>query len=242
MNKAMAVTIVISVGLMTGTVDAGIFDDPRNLKVLPEDIEGANLRTIMIGFTEATGLRCSGCHVGEEGQPLSEFDFASDEKERKRTARAMLRMVRSINVDHLSELDVDVRVGCLTCHRGVSSPQLTRDLLTEVARTSGFDEMRDKYIALRADYYGTHSHDFSEQMLLNVANRLFSLDQGMALQVVELNLEHFPEAFESNFVMGQLLRAMNETERARDYYQRALEIRRDPRAVNALAKIGEASR
>ena len=52
-----------------------------NLQVLPEDIGTRELIGYMRGFSLGTGYRCSGCHVGEEGQPFSEYDFASDEKE-----------------------------------------------------------------------------------------------------------------------------------------------------------------
>jgi len=213
---------------------AGIFDDPVNLQVLPEDISADQLRATMIGFTKATGLRCSGCHVGEEGRPLAEFDFASDEKARKKTTRAMLRMVQSINADHLAGLDLDSRVTCVTCHRGVSSPKLTRDLLAEIAEQSGFEAMQTRYRKLRAEYFGTHSHDFSEQMLLGVATSLSGENLALAQQVVELNLEFFPQSFKSNFMMGRLLQASAQADRARNYYERALEIHRDPRVLEAL--------
>ena len=34
---------------------------------------------VMPGFTRALGVRCSYCHVGEEGESLSTYDFASDD-------------------------------------------------------------------------------------------------------------------------------------------------------------------
>lgn len=42
----------------------------------------------MRGFTRALGLRCSHCHVGEEGAPLATYDFAADEKPLKARAEA----------------------------------------------------------------------------------------------------------------------------------------------------------
>ena len=51
----------------------------------------------MRNFTSALGVRCQFCHVGQEGQPLAPFDFASDQKRNKLVARQMLRMVAEIN-------------------------------------------------------------------------------------------------------------------------------------------------
>src|SRR5690349_11296304 len=64
----------------------------KNLKVLPADISGGQLLANMKFFAQSLGVRCTYCHVGEEGKPLSTFDFASDSKEHKNTARAMMQM------------------------------------------------------------------------------------------------------------------------------------------------------
>ncbi|MEZ4698544.1 MAG: c-type cytochrome [Rhodothermales bacterium] len=79
-------------------------DNPKNLTVLPDTITGQQLGQIMRGFTRALGVRCEHCHVGEPGQSLAEFDFASDDKEAKETARVMIKMVQAINGDYLSQL------------------------------------------------------------------------------------------------------------------------------------------
>src|SRR4051794_28316130 len=55
----------------------------KNLKVFPKDISRADLIANMKFFAQSLGVRCTFCHVGEEGQPLSTFDFASDAKEKK---------------------------------------------------------------------------------------------------------------------------------------------------------------
>ena len=68
-----------------------------NLQVLPSDVSRGQLMSVMRGFTGALGVRCSTCHIGEEGQPLSTYDFASDDKAAKLKAREMMRMVRTIN-------------------------------------------------------------------------------------------------------------------------------------------------
>lgn len=109
--------------LLSSAALAQIYDNPRNLQVLPADIGADELRDTMKSFFFGTGLRCSSCHVGEEGQPLTSYDFASDEVELKLTARQMLRMVNAINTEHLAPLGPErAEVGCATCHRGERLP------------------------------------------------------------------------------------------------------------------------
>lgn len=48
-------------------------EKPENLQVFSKDWPGSRLRAPMRGFTRALGVRCSYCHVGEEGQPLSAY-------------------------------------------------------------------------------------------------------------------------------------------------------------------------
>jgi cytochrome c len=109
--------------LLCGAAVAQIYDHPRNLQVLPADIGADELRDTMKSFFFGTGLRCSSCHVGEEGQPLTTYDFASDEVELKQTARQMLRMVNAINTEHLAALGPErAEVSCATCHRGERLP------------------------------------------------------------------------------------------------------------------------
>ena len=55
---------------------------------------------------------------------------SEDDKPAKRTARTMLRMVRTINDDHLEDVGEarpagEMKVTCYTCHRGETRP-LTR--------------------------------------------------------------------------------------------------------------------
>ena len=100
-------------------------EKPKNLQVLPKEFTGARLRPIMTGFTRALGVRCTYCHVGEEGMPLERFDFASDEKRTKLVARQMMRMVQEINrrLDTIpGRTSAGLQVACVTCHRGVSRP------------------------------------------------------------------------------------------------------------------------
>lgn len=89
----------------------------KSVKVLPADISVNALVDTMRAFTRALGVRCTYCHVGKEGEPLSTFDFASDERPEKTKAREMLRMVSAINGEYLVKL-----VG----RRGFGRPRLSR--------------------------------------------------------------------------------------------------------------------
>ena len=103
----------------------------ENLKVIPADTPTEDVIGAMKGFTKALGVRCTFCHVGEEGQPLTTFDFVSDEKKEKEIARSMLRMVEEINgkwMKEISELEGQAEthevsgVTCNTCHQGMTHP------------------------------------------------------------------------------------------------------------------------
>lgn len=95
----------------------------KNLQVFPKDISRDQLMSNMKGFSQALGVRCVHCHVGEEGKPLSTFDFASDAKWQKQAARKMLVMVHRINSEDFGVKDFkDVKVTCFTCHRGATKP------------------------------------------------------------------------------------------------------------------------
>ena len=97
-----------------------------NARVLPADIGADRLRATMVGFARSLGVRCTNCHVGQEGQPLSTFDFASDANPHKTVARGMIRMVQHINGQDLTAVlgaSDQPRVTCYTCHRGSATPE-----------------------------------------------------------------------------------------------------------------------
>ena len=103
----------------------------KNLQVLPADISREQLMATMKTFSQSLGVRCSHCHVGTEGQPLSTFDFASDDRPAKEIARRMMRMTWRINDEDFGITEVPgVKVTCFTCHRGSRRP------LTEAPETA----------------------------------------------------------------------------------------------------------
>jgi len=95
-----------------------------NAQVLPPDTPPDRLRDTMRGFTRALGVRCSFCHVGEEGAPLSTYDFASDANPKKAIARGMMTMTWQLNRQTLPAIPglSEPRVTCFTCHRGATEP------------------------------------------------------------------------------------------------------------------------
>jgi len=103
---------------------------PKNLKVLPQGTDVHEVITLMKGFTRGLGVRCQHCHVykGDNPDDLKSFDFASDEKAEKQTARTMMRMVQAINNDYLKDVGQprpagEMKVTCYTCHRGEIQPR-----------------------------------------------------------------------------------------------------------------------
>ncbi|MBW0144668.1 c-type cytochrome [Sphingomicrobium clamense] len=105
-------------------------DHLENAQVLPADTPKEEVTALMKHFAQSLGVRCSHCHVGEEGQPLSTYDFASDAKPAKRRARQMLEYTHMLNQDprlpgeeraSLTDMSEN-RVNCYTCHRGELTP------------------------------------------------------------------------------------------------------------------------
>ena len=231
MKQNAFVHVLFVLALISGSANAGIFDNPENLKVLPEDISPQELGATMKGIAMGLGLRCSKCHMGEEGQDLAEYDFSSDEKELKQKARKMLKMVRAINNDFLDEINPDhVQVQCVTCHRGVREPKLLGQVLAEAADEDGTAAVRESYFALKERYFGAHSYDFSERGLSTmIRNWEASRDQSETTTLLDIMLEEYPQSFMGYFMYGEVEREAGNIEAATAHYEKALEL--NPQAV-----------
>ena len=96
----------------------------------------------MRGFTRSLGVRCTHCHVGEEGKPLGSYDFVSDKNPNKDRAREMYRMLGDINA-HLKKItpsaEPRVNMWCGTCHRGRPRPTTLGEEMSEARQ-----EVRDR--------------------------------------------------------------------------------------------------
>ena len=88
----------------------------KNIKVLTGMPE-SQLIPVMNFFAASMGRRCNYCHVNNQGQ----WDYASDAKPEKASAREMIKLVMDNNKT-LERLKLDP-VSCYSCHRGRTSPQ-----------------------------------------------------------------------------------------------------------------------
>jgi hypothetical protein len=120
---AAAAMIVAATAIGASRADQ-IPDKFTNLQVLSKDITRARLVPIMRSFALELGVRCEHCHLGE-GNDLSKFDFASDVRPAKATARRMMRMLERLHGEDLEGVGDAARmpkVTCYTCHRGQRTP------------------------------------------------------------------------------------------------------------------------
>jgi tetratricopeptide (TPR) repeat protein len=204
-------------------------ENPENLKVLPDSIRGSSLGQIMRGFTMSLGVRCSHCHVGEEGQDLTTYDFPADDKEPKRIARVMIEMVQTINGTHLAELDQfdrsgRVEVTCITCHRSQKQPRLIEDLVAEKIDEAGLEAAITMYREMRERYYGGFSYDFGDGPLTRLGEELAGdgkLEEAVA--ILELALEYYPELPLVYITYAGVLAQANRNDDAISALEKALE-------------------
>ncbi|HYM60629.1 MAG TPA: c-type cytochrome [Thermoanaerobaculia bacterium] len=89
-------------------------DGPKNVQLLT-GLSALELQRTMNMVRASLGVHCDFCHVFKDDK----WDFASDDKQSKREAREMIRMV--IDLNHASFHDHPT-VSCFTCHRGAIRP------------------------------------------------------------------------------------------------------------------------
>lgn len=198
----------------------------ENLRVLSPTTTAAELQATMLSFTRGLGVRCSHCHVGEEGQDLRFYDFASDERPNKNIARDMMRMVRAINNDHLAIIDAlpqdRVQVTCTTCHRGVERPLQLEDILVATHQTHGIGAALTEYRNLHAQYYGSGSYDFHPRVLNRFARTLMRDYLNDAITTYRFLLDEHPDFMQAYGSLAQGYAAQGNTEQAIATLERAL--------------------
>jgi len=200
----------------------------KNPSALPKNITAKELGAVMRGFTGALGVRCSYCHVGEEGQDLREYDFASDAKPAKAKARTMITMVDAVNGQYLSQLSREtshgIKVSCVTCHHGVPVPMPLEDVLKATFDRSGLDSTVREYRALREKFYGGNAYNFKEGTLLRLADKIFedSTQRQAAFAIVRLNIELYPSFPFSYAHLGSWYDDMKNVPLAIENYKKAL--------------------
>ncbi len=214
-------------------------DSLVNVKVIPKSTPVIQLIGTMRNFTSDLGVRCQFCHVGEEGQPLTQFDFPSDQKRTKLVARQMMLMVQEINrrVDTIpGHTADDPQVTCATCHRGISKPMPLYAVIVEADKAAGVDSATREYRALRQRYYGSGSYDFGEGQLNTAAFRLGQAGKfDDALALLKLNEEFYPTSSGMYVFRGNVLLMKADTNAAAAAYREA--VRRDSTNNEAKGRL-----
>lgn len=229
----------------------------ENLQVFPKDIPRDTLIQIMRGFTMSLGVRCTFCHVekaaaagapapgggGGGGGGGLNLDFYKDDKDNKKTARHMLRMVDSINNKFLASIpnrdDPPTNVTCITCHRGVMKPITIESVLLATTARAGVDSAIARYRMLRNDI-ALGRYNFSEQPVAEVARRLG--EQGKhadAVKLMEMLQQFYPNSVSIDLQIAELHIAAGNRDAGIARYRAVLAKNpNDRRAQQALQRMG----
>jgi hypothetical protein len=118
-KAASSVTPTLPQSAQQPAVTAAQQDKPteqvqKNIKVLT-GLPQWQLIPVMNYIAASMGRRCNFCHVNNNGQ----WDYASDEKQEKNTAREMIKMTLDLNK---TSFKGNLEVSCYTCHRGADHP------------------------------------------------------------------------------------------------------------------------
>jgi photosynthetic reaction center cytochrome c subunit len=106
-----------------GQGDKPVEQTRKNIQVL-KGLPESQLFPEMNFISASLGVQCGFCHVSNGKDPKTGFTnwvWESDDKEEKKTARDMMRMVLAINGGNFGLSRGQVT--CYTCHRGQNHPQ-----------------------------------------------------------------------------------------------------------------------
>ena len=213
-------------------------DSLVNTKVIPHSTPVIQVVGMMRNITGDLGVRCQFCHVGNEGMPLAQFDFASDDKRTKLVARQMMLMLQEINrrLDTIpARPSPGLQATCATCHRGLSRPVPLATHIVETATAAGADSAIRAYRALHTRYYGRSAYDFGEPTLNTAAFRLARAGKfDEALAVLKLNEEQFPNS-SGMYVRGNISLMRGDTTVAAAAFREA--VRRDSTNSEARGRL-----
>ena len=235
-------------------------EPPKNLQVLPKDMPRNQVTALMRTFAMGLGVRCEHCHAedpaaaaaaanapaggrgGRGGGP--QLDYSLDDKETKKVAREMLKMVMDINGKYLPATGRTItdltRVTCETCHHGLAKPRTLRAALTEAVQASGADSAVALYRSLRLRYFGSAAYDFSEPSLNETGGQLAAppAQRAAAIAILKLNLEYFPQSVPTLFTMANVSIQAADTAGAVDALNRAIVIEPNNNQIrNLLQRI-----
>lgn len=239
-------SLLVALLAFSAGANAQIPDKFTNLQALPKDIPKQQLVGIMRGYAGDLGVRCGFCHVGGDPNTLQGVNFASDDSEKKKSARLMIRMVESINKDQLPKLGKtpSPQVSCVTCHRRNSDPRTIDALLTESINKDGAPAAVALYRKLKTENYGNGKYDFSDIPLNAVGESLIDGDKIKdATAVLELDAEMNPQSEWGRYLLGVAHLSNGEKEKARADFQKVLEINpKDGMAKKRLENLDKPSK
>ncbi len=106
MKKSFLIIIACIAGVFIFQAFTTSYEPPfKNLQVLPKDIPGHDLDSVMHHFTASLGVKCNFCHVRIEEE--RKMDFASDAKPEKKIARKMMLMAIDINKNYFKGMEME---------------------------------------------------------------------------------------------------------------------------------------
>jgi hypothetical protein len=221
----------------------------QNLQYFPKDIPRDSLIGFMRGFAMSLGVRCEFCHAMREGAPPPQpgqnpqLNYASDEKDNKKIARYMLRMVDSINTKLLAGIPnrdtPPTNIGCVTCHRGVMKPTTIEAVLLSTTSEMGADTAVARYRMLRNDM-AAGRYNFTEQPVIEVARKLGATGKPAdGVKLLEALQEFFPNSQQIDFEVASLQVAAGNRDAAIARLRAVLAKNpNDRRAQQALQRLG----
>ena len=174
---------------------------------------------------------------------LFRSDYALDDKQTKKIAREMLKMVTDINGKYLTgagiAMDARNSVSCETCHHGLAKPKTLRNALGGAIDAKGADSAVALYRELRTRYYGAAAYDFSENALVNAANEANRTNnRSAALALLKLNLEFYEKSAGTYSAMANISLAGNDTASAIAALKKAIELQpNNPQAQGLLTRL-----
>jgi hypothetical protein len=223
MHARRIATLLLSI--VTSTVHAQIPEKFENLQVFPRDVPRGELVQRMREFSFALNVRCEHCH-NEPSDGIANR-FASDAKPTKVQARAMLRMVATINGSLLPQLPSHatppVKVDCVTCHRGLAIPKTLQTTLFEIATTDGAAAAAARYRDLRKTSLSTGRYNFGEWEINELSRRLAqagNVDAGVVM--LQTNAEFYPDSADIDVLLGELYLKRGERDAAVARFKSAL--------------------
>ena len=234
MTMGKTMTTLLAVLLLATAASA---EELKNLQVFPKDTDKNTVIEVMQKWTGALGVNCTHCHVLKVPGDYDSFDFASDDKPEKKTARGMMRMVAKLNGDLLPAAtgEDDARISCVTCHRGLANPATLDQVMLKTVRKGGADAAVARYHKLHDRYYGRGAYDFGPYSLLPAIEKLAAGDEtdlAAALELARLAASEHPDSADNQVLVARLLLKKGDRDGAAAAVDKALQL--DPQNRRAL--------